>query len=127
MLVDDDEITNFVHQSLLEEAGVTQRVLVASNGQEALELIKERVLQDGEGPCLIFLDINMPVMNGFEFLEAYQELEDEFKHSAIVVMLTTSLNPKDTDRVEEFGVNDFINKPLNKKKLLEVLEKHFNK
>lgn len=125
LLVDDDEITNFVHESIIEEVGAAERVLTARNGQEALELVKEQGLRPDGCPTLIFLDINMPVMNGFEFLEAYQALDDDLKQSVIIVMLTTSLSTRDTDRVQDFGIADFLNKPLSKDKLRKVLEEHF--
>lgn len=65
LLVDDDETTNFVNEMLLKDMGVTEQILTAHNGQEALELILERC-ENNECPSLILLDINMPVMNGFE-------------------------------------------------------------
>ena len=126
LLVDDDETTNFVNQMLLEDMGVTEDVLVANNGQEALELVRQRC-QEGLCPELILLDINMPVMNGFEFLEEYEQLSFPNKQSVVVVMLTTSLNPQDMDRLRDLPNEGFLNKPLNEKVLKELLRKHFDK
>ena len=114
--IDDDETTNFINQMLLEDVAVTDQVLVACNGREALGLIK-RQCAAGCCPELILLDVNMPVMNGFEFLatvatEAYQALEMAHKRSTVIVMLTTSLNPLDLERVEQVPVAGFLNKPL---------------
>lgn len=125
LLVDDDDITNFVHESIITSTEVTEKVLIAKNGLEALTLIREEKNDSGRCPGLIFMDINMPVMNGFEFLEAYHRLEDDLRDSVIVVMLSTSLNPKDIEKTKERGVADFLNKPLTSNKLLEVVQKHF--
>ena len=126
LLVDDDETTNFVNQMLLEDMGVTEDVLVANNGQEALELVRQRC-QEGLCPELILLDINMPVMNGFEFLEEYEQLSFPNKQSVVVVMLTTSLNPQDMNRLRDLPNEGFLNKPLNEKMVKELLREHFDK
>lgn len=122
LLVDDDEITNFVHESLIIDAGVAEQVLIAHNGQEALTLLQQR--QEEKSPSLIFVDINMPVMNGFEFLSAYQQLA-ESGPAATVVMLTSSLNSKDIERTKKTGIAEFLSKPLTSDKLKKVVEKHF--
>ena len=123
LLVDDDEITNFVNESLIMDTGVAEQVLVAHNGQEALALLEQR--QDGKPPSLIFVDINMPVMNGFEFLDAYQQLEENTRSTATVVMLTSSLNSKDIERTKKTGIAEFLSKPLTSDKLKKVVAKHF--
>ena len=126
LLVDDDDVTNFVHESLLEGMDVAQQLLVAKNGQEAIDLIKKHCMGKNGCPSLIFLDINMPVMNGFEFLEAYHQLENDLNKSIIIVMLTSSLNPKDIERAQETGVDEFLNKPLTEENLKTLLSKHFD-
>ncbi len=111
LLVDDDTTTNFVNQMLLEDLDVTEKVLIACNGKEALEIINQQC-QKGKCPQLILLDINMPVMNGFEFLEAYKQLDLNYKQSVMIVMLTTSMNPADMDRLGKMPVKGILNKPL---------------
>ncbi|UPL50666.1 response regulator [Hymenobacter sublimis] len=125
LLVDDDKTTNFLNRLLLENLGVTDQVLVAENGREALRLIEQNGPND-TCPALILLDINMPVMNGFDFLEAYQNLSFAHKQSVVIVMLTTSLNPRDVTRLQQLPTNGFLNKPLTKKMVHEVLKQHFN-
>ena len=126
LLVDDDETTNFANQMLLEDLAVTERVLVANNGRQALEMIQR---QCGEGycPALILLDINMPVMNGFEFLAAYERLDFEHKQLVVIVMLTTSLHPSDTHRLQEVPIQGFLNKPLTEQMVGDLLKEHFHR
>ena len=125
MLVDDDETTNMVNQMLLEDLDITREILVARNGKEALGLIKQHYQENGCYPDLILLDINMPVMNGFEFLSAFEQLEINEKSSIVIVMLTTSMNPADVTRAQSAPIKSFLNKPLTEQRLREVLEKHF--
>jgi CheY-like chemotaxis protein len=125
LLVDDDKTTNFLNQLLLNDLGVAQQVLTAENGQEALRIIQEQC-ESNDCPTLILLDVNMPVMNGFEFLEAYQELSFSRKQSTIVIMLTTSLHPRDVKRLTGMPIQGFLNKPLTKAMIQELMQTHFS-
>jgi CheY-like chemotaxis protein len=125
LLVDDDKITNFLNQLLLNDLGIAQQVLTAENGQDALHIIQEQCKNDS-CPALILLDVNMPVMNGFEFLEAYEALDFANKQSIIVIMLTTSLHPRDVKRLTGMPIQGFLNKPLTKAMVEELIQKHFS-
>ncbi len=113
LLVDDDEITNFINVNLLEAMGITHKIEIATNGQEALDYLKGCL----QCPDLILLDINMPLLDGFEFLEFFKSLELKEKDNTKVIALTTSNNPKDVQRLQDYGVNNLINKPLTKENL----------
>jgi CheY-like chemotaxis protein len=126
LLVDDDHITNFINRRLINKLDLTEKVATVTNGEEALEYVKDYCMINKECcPELILLDINMPVMNGLEFLKEYNNLEFENKRKVLVVMLSTSNNPSDLEKVEAYKVDDFISKPLTEEKLLSVIEKHF--
>ncbi|WP_224994232.1 response regulator [Cesiribacter sp. SM1] len=125
LLVDDDDTTNFINQLLLEDLQVTEQVLIATNGWEALQLIKLQ-WRDGDCPQLILLDLNMPEMDGLEFLKAYEELEFDQKQAVVIVVLTTSENPGDVERLQKSPIKGVINKPLTEKKVQDLLRLYFN-
>lgn len=128
LLVDDDQTTNYLNRLLITRLGITNKLLVALNGQEALDLLLVHCQEaTDECPALILLDVKMPVMDGFAFLAAYDKLPLEQKDAIIIVMLTTSLHPQDIDRVKKLNIAGFLNKPLTREKLDEVLQNHFNR
>ena len=127
LLVDDDQTTNYLNQLLLKRLAVTDKLLTALNGQEALDLLQTHCLEaTNECPALILLDVKMPVMDGFAFLAAYEKLEMEQK-CTIIVMLTTSLHPQDVERVKQLNIAGFLNKPLTEEKINQVLISYFGR
>jgi CheY-like chemotaxis protein len=127
LLVDDDATTNFLNRSLLTRLGVAERILVAEDGEQALHNLNQYCSSPTLScPVLILLDVNMPGMNGIEFLEEYQHLPLTTQHAIVIVMLTTSLHPHDVQRVEKLGmVASFISKPLTSEKVQTLVRTHF--
>ena len=113
---------------LLERMGIAAHLLVATNGRQALDLLYEHCPEPGAPTCpvLILLDINMPVMNGFEFLEAYAQLPPVRRAASVVLMLTTSLNPRDAERLRNLPAAGSIVKPLSRAKVARLLHEHFD-
>src|SRR5258706_12697107 len=126
LVIDDDDPSNFFTQMVLEESGYTRDIKIVHSGKEALEYLRATKDHSFVHPDLIFLDINMPGMNGWEFIEEYKKLDDELRCKAVVVMLTTSDNPDDKDKAKNLGIlGDFKTKPLTKEMLHEVIVKYF--
>jgi CheY-like chemotaxis protein len=131
LLIDDDEPTNFLTRATLEEINCVQNIHVEQSGQAALHYLTKAENgsnkdEEYPSPELIFLDINMPAMNGWEFLERYSRLEKHHKANVIVVMLTTSLNPDDRAKAGKIpDVSGFEIKPLTHEKVKRILKKYF--
>jgi len=123
MLVDDNKIDNFFHERVIRKNNAAKIILTKDSGFEAIEYLKQgtAVVQ----PDVIFLDINMPGMNGWEFIEHYKSLENTLQNSMIVVMLSTSDNPDDKALAKTHQIlSDFRTKPLTIEMLDEVLLKY---
>jgi CheY-like chemotaxis protein len=130
LVIDDDEPTNFFTRMILEESGCADHIKMVQSGQEALDYLLKSESGDNAAlypsPDLIFLDINMPAMDGWEFLDEYRKLN--VMSRILVVMLTTSLFPEDKLKAENMPeISGFENKPLTAEKVAAVLEKYFAK
>lgn len=127
LLIDDDEPTNFLNRMVIEEVDCALRVEIMQNARDALRYLTNTTPEgDYPRPDLVFLDINMPAMDGWEFIERYNQLSAEQKARIIVVMLTTSFNPEDELKARKIsGVSGFKNKPLTPEILMQILQKHF--
>lgn len=120
MLIDDSDIDNMVNKHILSKNTVAENIIVFSSAQEALVyLANNKTSQDPLIlPNVILLDINMPIMNGFGFLNEFEKM-DELVSKINVIMLTSSVDPNDIRKSKEYkSVKSFISKPLS----LEHLE-----
>lgn len=122
LLVDDDKICNFITEATLNRLGVTEQIHAVLNGKEALEYINHMLTGDRLLPDVILLDLNMPLMNGFQFIESFRKLDFPKKEEIKIVVLTSSENPEDIVEVKKLGVDHYLTKPIKENKLLEILE-----
>lgn len=111
---------------MLLRLGVTEQVREAGNGQEALTELRRCQQEPAGCPVLILLDVNMPVMGGLEFLEAYQQLPADQRQAVVVAMLTTSVNPRDQPRAAGLPIAAYLTKSLTQQQVEQVLAQHFN-
>lgn len=120
VIVDDDSVVLFLHKVLLERSVLPPAEGSFKNGKEALDYISKDGIR--HTPYLVLLDINMPVMNGWDFLEAIQD--QEYKDNIFVAMVTSSINTKDREHALKYAqVIDYIEKPLQKDTCMNLYKK----
>ncbi len=128
LLIDDNASTNFLHSRILRNSKLVDSIHSVTSAQEGLAYLTTAKNDAYPRPNLIFLDINMPGMNGWEFLDAYRDLPVTQRGEIVIVMLTTSLNPDDFNRAKNIEeINDFQPKPLTVEAIELLVEKHFEK
>jgi len=123
LLIDDDDIANHLHKLLIEDLGLADHVEVAFDGEEAFEII-ERKFKKGSYPqdILLLLDINMPGMDAFEFLEMFREKYKDAADHIHIALLSSSSNWRDVEKAKKFNVRNYLSKPLTEDKLFRLIE-----
>ncbi len=123
LLVDDDESVIFFHKLLIEKLEITDALIIKKNGQEAIEYLQE---QDSAAlmPSLILLDIDMPVMDGYEFLEEYIKLPQQLRVSKIIIVSTSSQYIDDVKIAEFSFIEGKKSKPLKRDEWTYLLAKY---
>jgi len=130
LLIDDDFLTNYVHSLAVKRAEIETSVKVIDNVAEALEFLTYTGDYSSDmaspRPGIIFLDINMPGLNGWDFMDRYKKLEHTLKAKVIVVMLTSSLNDDDKKRAQiDDQIVHFLSKPLRPQMVLDIANAYF--
>lgn len=126
LLIDDDEISNFLTATVIKNIEVTRKIDIFQDGTSAINLLRRQMEDLGTYPDLILLDLNMPNMNGFDFLKAYREILGN-KAGSVIIVLTTSNNLEDFEHLKNFPeVEVYLNKPLTEDSMRYILDKYFN-
>lgn len=125
MIIDDNDIDNFINERIIKSSLFSENVYIHTSAKSALEFLKNlesvKDIPKEIIPSYIFLDLNMPIMDGFQFMEAFQKFSAEFQSVIKVVILTTSLNPSDVETSKKFKQHiKFLYKPLNETMLKEI-------
>lgn len=120
LLVDDDVPTNFIHEVILKKTNRFKQIDSVLSATEALTYLQARQ------PNLIFLDINMPALSGWDFIDQFRSLPLEQKEDIVIIMLSTSMDPKDRKRAEVCReIKEFISKPISPEKIEDIIVSHF--
>lgn len=121
MLVDDNETDNFISKRIIEITKFARRVEVKNSGKSALDYLKEHQSSPENLPNIIFLDINMPIVDGFVFLYEFEKFSEVVRNKCKVIILSSSDNKRDIDKiVNNNHVIKFITKPLTEVALDEI-------
>ena len=129
VLIDDNETTSFLNNRLLGRLEVAEVVKTFARADEAFEELWGNFIADGEvlwnAPELVFVDLKMPGVNGFEFLKMYSDLPETVQQKTVMVVLTTSMHAADTARVAAYPNVEYLTKPLTEEKMQKLLQKRF--
>ena len=123
-LVDDDKVFQLTTLRTIQAAKLTDKILQFENGEEALSFLKVHAMETDNLPDFIFLDINMPFVDGWMFLEDFATLKTGLKKDISIYMVSSSIDPRDVNRAKgDKNVREYIIKPVSREKLIEVLKK----
>jgi len=126
LLIDDSEADNYIHKRIIEKADIANSVTITHGAREALDYLVSKPDGKYPQPDLIFLDINMPDMSGWDFLDEYETLDSEQKADVVVCMLTTSYADSDREKANKYDmIHAYSNKPLTAMKLNKIISEKF--
>ena len=128
MLVDDDKTNQYLTYLVLQELQLAEQTVLFSDGKRALDYLLQHIHPRVAKGCpdLILLDLNMPMMDGFEFLERLTQLGQTALIQQSVVVLTTSENGEDYHEARRWQVKDYLVKPLTLEKMTEFIQRHYS-
>jgi len=121
-LIDDDRIYQFTAKKILESTGLIKDIKAFYNGEDAIAFLKEHLNDAVIFPDIIFLDINMPVMDGWQFLDAFTDLYNSLPKPVTIYMVSSSVDDYDIRKSKEYvSVTDYIIKPINKERFQQLI------
>lgn len=122
-IIDDDQVYVFGLKRLIEISNFCKNVLVFENGEEALKYLKPIVSSAEDLPDVILLDINMPVMDGWQFLEEFTKIRPTLQKEVTIYMVSSSVQQKDIDRAKQYSeITDYIIKPIKLDDLTKIMQ-----
>lgn len=129
LLIDDDTVNNFIVINTLNKLDITENIDSVLNGADGIEYITKVINNDPKlTPAVIFLDINMPIMDGWEFLEEFEKFSDDVKKQCKIYMVSSSVYEDDIAKSKQFtSVIDFISKPLMREKIMDIYNEYNNR
>lgn len=123
LLIDDDDIANHLHKLLIEDLELADHVEVAFDGEEAFSIIEKKFENESyPRDILLLLDINMPGMDAFEFLEMFRDKYKDSSDHMHIALLSSSSNWRDVEKAKKFNIRNYLSKPLTEDKLFRLIE-----
>lgn len=121
-IVDDDDIYQFTMVKTMKSLNLTDKIIVFSDGEETLDFMLDNLHNDKELPDVIFLDIDMPIMDGFQFMEEYVKIKPKLGKKITIYMVSSSVDPVDIDRAKKISeITDYIVKPITHDQLKHIV------
>ncbi|GBF21041.1 MULTISPECIES: response regulator [Arenibacter] len=121
-IVDDDDIYQFTMVMTMKSLNLTDKIMVFSDGEEALDFMLDNLHNDKELPDVIFLDIDMPIMDGFQFMEEYVKIKPKLGKKITIYMVSSSVDPVDIERAKKISeITDYIVKPITHDQLKHIV------
>ncbi len=126
LLIDDDEINNMVCSKIIQKNNFASHVVTSLGGRQALAYLRQAITDATPLPDVIFLDINMPVMNGWDFLDQFGQIPELQDQNILLIMLSSSSSSEDIDRAANYPqVAQYITKPLTAAHLAQIKQTFF--
>jgi len=123
-VVDDDKVFQFTTLRTIQAVKLSDNILQFPNGEDALNFLRKHANESEVLPDFIFLDINMPLVDGWMFLDDYASLKASIEKDITIFMVSSSIDPKDISRARSNpNVTDYITKPITIEKLLELSQR----
>ena len=124
IVIDDNKLDCFIAEKIISNTGLSENIKSFTDAQKALDFVKINDLRGEVNKCIIIVDIQMPLMNGFEFVEAFEQLPYEVQGKYDIYVLSSTINENDLNRVRNYRtVKHLIDKPLTSKKLSYLVER----
>ncbi|MEP2671484.1 MAG: response regulator [Cyclobacteriaceae bacterium] len=121
-IVDDDDVYQYTVTRALKSDSLVKKILVFSDGEEALDFVTDNIGKVDDLPDIIFLDVNMPIMDGWQFMEEYIKLKPRVGKEITIYMVTSSVDPVDIEKAEKFReISDYLVKPIQPDQLRELV------
>ena len=121
-VVDDDDIYRYTIQKTIRSLYISEKNLIFTDGEQALEFLIQHSNSADELPDVLLLDVNMPIMDGFEFMKEYEKIASNLVKKITIFMISSSVNTEDINRAKSFpGIRDYIVKPIKPDKLVQVI------
>ncbi|MBW4891806.1 response regulator [Mucilaginibacter sp. HMF5004] len=123
--IDDDEVYQYTVTRSLRNTELAKKILIFNDGEEAMGFLVDNIANNEHLPDIIFLDINMPIMDGWHFLEEYVKLKPRLSKQIIIYMITTSVDPVDKEQADRISeISDYIIKPITPDMLKGLVDKY---
>jgi CheY-like chemotaxis protein len=132
LLIEDNDFINIYNRRVIEQLNLVENIEIVEDGQEGLDYLMQQGKFAANGhahniPDLILLDLNMPRVNGWEFMQEFQKIKNTINKRIVIIVLSTSPNPDDIKRSEDIcDIAAFVSKPLTREVLGKLIEKHFS-